>query len=242
MRPFLLLSSRAEDVAVDGEYEAFLRFSGLPRDRLQAIRMEAAHLPSLHLDDYAGVFVGGSPFNSSDPPEAKSAVQQRVEREMAALLDEIVERDFPFFGACYGIGTLGVHQGGVVDRTYAEAIGAIRVTLTDEGRADPVLAGLSPAFDAFVGHKEACRELPPSAVLLATSPTCPVQMFRVKTNVYATQFHPELDVPGLVTRIHVYQHFGYFPPSELEALVARVSPAVITEPGRMLANFVARYG
>ena len=242
MRPFLLLSCRAEDVAADGEYEAFLRFTGLPRERLRAIRMEAAPLPPLDLDDYAGVFVGGSPFNSSDPPESKSAVQHRVEREMGELLDEIVERDFPFFGACYGIGTLGVHQGGIVDRTYAEAIGAVPIRLTDEGRADPVLAGLTPEFDAFVGHKEACRELPSSAVLLASSPACPVQMFRVKTNVYATQFHPELDVPGLITRIHVYQHFGYFPPSELEELIARVSPAVVTEPGRMLANFVARYG
>jgi GMP synthase (glutamine-hydrolysing) len=242
VRPFLLLSCRAEDVAADGEYEAFLRFTGLPRDRLRAIRMEAAPLPPLDLDDYAGVFVGGSPFNSSDPPESKSAVQHRVEREMGALLDEIVDRDFPFFGACYGIGTLGVHQGGIVDRTYAEAIGAVRVCLTDEGRTDPVLAGLTPEFDAFVGHKEACRELPSSAILLASSPACPVQMFRVKTNVYATQFHPELDLPGLITRIHVYQHFGYFPPSELEELIARVSPAVVTEPGRMLANFVERYG
>ena len=242
MRPFLLLSSRAEDVAVDGEYEAFLRFSGLPAERLHSIRMEAAPLPPLRLDDYAGVFVGGSPFNSSDPPESKSAVQQRVEREMGALLDEIVERDFPFLGACYGVGTLGVHQGGIVDRTYAEPIGAVRVRLTEEGLADPVLAGLEPEFDAFVGHKEACRVLPPSAVLLASSSACPVQMFRIKTNVYATQFHPELDVPGLVTRIHVYQHFGYFPPHELEELVVRVTPAVITQPGRMLANFVARYG
>ena len=242
MRPFLLLSSRAEDVAVDGEYDAFLRFSGLSSGRLHSIRMEAAPLPPLRLDDYAGVLVGGSPFNSSDPPELKSDVQQRVEREMAALLDEIVARDFPFFGACYGIGTLGVHQGGVVDRRYAEPIGAVRVRLTDEGRADAVLAGVEPEFTAFVGHKEACAELPSSAVLLASSAACPVQMFRVKTNVYATQFHPELDVPGLITRIHVYQHFGYFPPSELEELVARVSPAVVTEPGKMLANFVARYG
>jgi GMP synthase (glutamine-hydrolysing) len=42
--------------------------------------------------------------------------------------------------------------------------------------------------------------------------------------------------------VHVYQHAGYFPPSELEALIARLTPAVVTEPGRMLANFVARYG
>jgi GMP synthase (glutamine-hydrolysing) len=240
--PFLLLSSRAEDLAADDEYEAFLRVTGLPAERLRRIRMEAAPLPAIELDDYAGIFVGGGPFDSSDPPLAKSAVQHRVERELGLLLDEIVARDFPFFGACYGVGTLGVHQGGVIDRTYAEPISAVRVRLTEAGLADPVLAGMAGEFDAFVGHKEACSVLPPSAVLLASSAACPVQMFRVRTNLYATQFHPELDLPGLLTRVRIYQHAGYFPPAELDDLIDRLMPSVVTEPGRMLANFVARYG
>jgi GMP synthase (glutamine-hydrolysing) len=242
VRPFLLLSSRAEDVAADGEYEAFLRFTGLAPDELRRVRMEAAPLPDLDLDDYSGVLVGGGPFNSSDPPAEKSAVQHRVEKELAGLLDEIVARDYPFFGACYGVGTLGVHQGGIIDRTYAEPISSVRVQLTEAGVVDPILAGMAGEFDAFVGHKEACSVLPPSAVLLATSESCPVQMFRVGQNLYATQFHPELDVPGIVTRVHVYQHAGYFPPDEMDELIARITPAVVTEPGRMLANFVARYG
>jgi GMP synthase (glutamine-hydrolysing) len=66
-------------------------------------------------------------------------------------------------------------------------------------------------------------------------------MFRVKNNLYATQFHPELDLPGLLTRVRIYQHAGYFPPAELDDVVARLAPAVVTEPGRMLANFVVRY-
>jgi len=242
VRPFLLLSSRAEDLAADGEYEAFLRCTGLAAGELERVRMEAGPLPHIDLDEWSGIFVGGGPFNSSDPPELKSAAQRRVEGEMGALLDEVVARDFPFLGACYGVGTLGVHQGGVVDRTYAEPISAVQVRLSDAGRTDPVLAGMPGEFTAFVGHKEACRVLPPTAVLLASSPACPVQMFRVKNNVYATQFHPELDVDGLITRVHVYQHAGYFPPEERDALIASLEPAVVTEPGRMLANFVARFG
>jgi GMP synthase (glutamine-hydrolysing) len=241
VRPFLLLSTRAEDLAADEEYEAFLRVTGLPPQLLRRVRVEAAPLPPLDLDDYAGIFVGGGPFNSSDPPLEKSAVQHRVEQDFRTLLDEVVARDFPFFGACYGVGTLGVHQGGVVDRTYAEPVGGVRVQLTEDGLADPVLAGMPAEFDAFVGHKEACRVLPPTAVLLATSAACPVQMFRVQRNLYATQFHPELDVDGLVARVRVYQHAGYFPPDELEELIARIRPTVVTEPARMLANFVGRY-
>jgi GMP synthase (glutamine-hydrolysing) len=135
-----------------------------------------------------------------------------------------------------------VHQGGIVDRTHAEPISAVPVTLTEAGLEDPVLAGMPRVFDAFVGHKEACRVLPPSAVLLAGSPACPVQMFRVRTNVYATQFHPELDVAGIVTRVRVYQHAGYFHPEEMNTLIDTLTPAVVTEPGRMLANFARIYG
>jgi len=241
VRPFLLLASRAEDLAAEGEYAAFLRFSGLPSEQLHHIRLEAGPLPDLDLDEYAGIFLGGSPFNSSDPPAAKSPVQRRVEADLAALLDEVVARDFPFFGACYGVGTLGGHQGGVIDRTYSEPLSCVPITLTAEGLADPLLAGMPETFEAFVGHKEACRVLPPSAVLLAGSAACPVQMFRVKSNLYATQFHPELDAPGICARARIYQHYGYFPPDELEELVARLSLGFVTEPGRLLKNFVARY-
>ncbi len=241
VKPFLLLSSRAEDLAADEEYAAFLRLSGLPTADLHRVRMEAGPLPELDLDRYSGIFLGGGPFNSSDPPATKSPVQRRVERELRSLLDEIVDRDFPFLGACYGVGPLGVHQGGIIDGTYAEPVSSIRVSLTAAGLADPILAGMPEQFDAFVGHKEACSVLPPTAVLLATSAQCPVQMFRVKTNIYATQFHPELDVPGIVTRVRVYQHAGYFPPTELQELIARLSVAVVTEPGRIVANFVSCY-
>jgi GMP synthase (glutamine-hydrolysing) len=242
VKPFLLISSRAEDLAAEEEYAAFLACTKLPEERLHRIRIEAAPLPPLRLDDYAGILLGGGPFNSSDPEESKSEVQRRVERELAALLDEVVVRDFPFFGACYGIGTLGVHQGGVVDRTFAEPIAAVEIALTAEGLADPVMDGVPERFDAFVGHKEACRVLPPSAVLLASSAGCPVQMFRVGRNVYATQFHPELDVAGIITRVRVYQHAGYFEPAELNDLIATLTPAVVTEPGRILANFAQRHG
>jgi len=242
VKPFLLLSSRAEDLAADDEYVAFLRETGLSPRHLLRVRMEAAPLPRIDLDDYAGIFVGGGPFNSSDPAELKSPVQHRVEREISALLDEVVARDFPFMGACYGVGTLGVHQGGVVDRKYAEPIGSVPVSLTPEGRADPLLDGLPDVFDAYVGHKEACRVLPSTATLLAGSTTCPVQMFRVKRNLYATQFHPELDRAGIITRVHVYRDYGYFPPQEVDELVARLNGTQVTAPTRILANFAAIYG
>ncbi|MFZ3452677.1 glutamine amidotransferase [Arthrobacter sp. 7Tela_A1] len=241
MKPFLLLASRAEDDAAEEEYESYLQFGGLRPAELHRVRLEAAPLPDIDLDQYSGIIIGGSPFNSSDPDESKTPLQLRVEKELSALLDRVVARDFPFLGACYGVGTLGRHQGAVVDRQFGEAIGAVPVTLTADGRADPLLAGLPGTFDAFVGHKEAVSKLPAHAVNLAGSPTCPVQMFRVRTNLYATQFHPELDVAGLLTRISVYRNAGYFPPEEAEAVMDSVRPAKVDAPPAILRNFTARY-
>lgn len=241
MKPFLLLASRAEDDAAEDEYAAYLRYGGLDPEQLRRIRLEAAPLPDLDLAAYSGVIVGGSPFTSSDPPDHKSATQHRVERELAGLLDRIVEQDFPFLGACYGVGTLGTHQGAVIDRTFGEPLGGVEIELTDEGISDPVLRGMPRRFTAFTGHKEACTTLPSHAVLLASSQACPVQMFRIKQNLYATQFHPELDVDGLVTRIDIYRHAGYFPPESAEELMAAARRFTITEPMTILKNFVARY-
>lgn len=241
MRPFVLLATRAEDVPADEEYELFLRFSGLQERGLRRIRLEAGPMPELDLDALSGIIVGGGPFNASDPDERKSAVQHRVEAEMDALLDRVVARDFPFLGACYGVGTLGSHQGAVIDRTHAEPISVVPVTLTDEGAADPLFAGMPRTFQAFVGHKEAIRSLPPHLTLLAGSPGCPVQAFRAGRHVYATQFHPELDVDGITTRIHAYAGYGYFGDGELEPTLRAVRTAPVTETPRMLRTFVERY-
>jgi GMP synthase (glutamine-hydrolysing) len=242
MRPFLLLATRADDAVADAEYAAFLRLGGLSESQLERVRLEAAPMPEIDLDLYSGVIMGGGPFNASDPGDGKGAVQKRVEAETSALLDSIVARDFPFLGACYGIGTLGLHEGGVVDRRYGEEAGAVGISLTEAGRDDPLFDGVPDRFDAFVGHKEACSALPPGAVLLATSERCPVQAFRVRKNLYATQFHPELELDDFVERVHIYRNEGYFPADEVERTIelARRAPAIMW-PGRVLANFVTRY-
>jgi GMP synthase (glutamine-hydrolysing) len=241
-RPFLLLSVRAEDAAADDEYAAMMRFSGLDERSLPRIRMDREPLGSVDLDDWSGIVLGGGPYNVSDPLADQSPEQRRVESELLALLDAIVARDFPFLGCCYGIGMLGAQSGATVDRTYAEPIGSVPVSLTAAGHADPLLAGLPDVFEAFVGHKEAIRTLQSDAVVLASSPDCPVQAFRVGRHVYATQFHPELDVAGICTRIDVYKHYGYFVPEAADALKDSVRRSHVTHPPAILRNFVRLFG
>ena len=241
MKPFLLLAVRADDAAADNEYESFLACAGLHERDLRRHRLEQRPLGKVDLPDWSGIFLGGGPFNASDPEGSKSPVQRRVEADLRELFDKVVSADFPFLGACYAIGTLGGHQGAVVDRRYAEPIGAAPVALTREGRRDPLLAGLPATFDAFVGHKEAISRRPDHTVLLASSPSCPVQAFRVGSAVYATQFHPELNAAGLCTRIEVYKHAGYFDPAQAGELKAQAHRSNVTHPPAILRRFVRRY-
>jgi GMP synthase (glutamine-hydrolysing) len=241
MRPFLFLGTRAEDDVAAAEYEAVLRFSGLDEGDVRRVRLEERELGNVELGDWSGIVLGGSPYNISDPDELKSPAQHRVEAELRGLAARVLAEDFPFLGACYGIGTLGTLEGGRVDRAYGEPIGPVSVRLTEAGRHDPLLGVLPQSFDAFVGHKEAVSRMPHGAILLASSAGCPVQAFRLGSNVYATQFHPELDVPALLRRISVYRHHGYFDPVEVETVLERARRGVVTEPPRLLARFVELY-
>ncbi len=244
MKPFLILQLRPETEASDDEYQAILAKGGLTEAETHRIRLDQEDLPAdLSLDAYAGVIVGGGPGCVSDDPETKDPVEARIEAEILALMPEIVRRDFPYMGCCYGIGILGHHlaPGSVNKDNYGEQVSAVPCTVTDAGRADPVLAGIDTHFDAFVGHKEAMQTLPEGAVHLVEGQTCPFQMIRYGQNVYATQFHPEADGEGFKTRIRIYRTKGYFPPEDADALIEMCQAANVHMPEKILRNFVARY-
>jgi GMP synthase (glutamine-hydrolysing) len=240
MKTFLLLQLRPEKETADNEYEAFMRFGGLGEHEITRVRADKG-LPDIDLTKHAAILVGGSPYDVSLPNEEKGDDQKRVEAGFKELFDRVVPNDFPFLGACSGNGLLGSYCGAQITRTYAEPVGGVDITITEEGREDPLLSGLPKTFRALVGHKEACEDTPPGAVLLASAPTCPVQMFRLGKNVYATQFHPEADGTVFVVRINVYKHHGYFPPEEAEALIARVQDEKTPVANTLLKRFVERY-
>jgi GMP synthase (glutamine-hydrolysing) len=242
-KPFLILQLRPEAEAADDEFAAILRKAGLTPDEAHRIRLDQQRLPNdLLLHDHAGVIVGGGPGCVSDAPEEKSPIEARIEADVLSLMPQITERDFPFLGCCYGIGILGKHLDGAVGKgRYGEPVGTSDCSLTDAGRADPLLADMPDRFQAFVGHKEALEALPEGCAHLVHSPACPFQMVRYGRHVYATQFHPEADAQGFETRIKIYRHRGYFPPETAEDLIAMCRAAEVHAPERILRNFVKRY-
>ena len=213
---------RPEDETTRSEFEAFLRVGGLLPHEVHRIRLEKEPIPEIDIHDYSAIIVGGSPFDVSIPEEKKSLVQKRIEQFFIGLLDQVVPEDFPFLGACSGNGHLGKYCGATISNTYAETLGNVYVS-------------------AFVGHKEACDHTPLGAELLITSKACPVQMFRIKKNIYATQFHPEADAKEFILRIKVYKYSGYFPPGQAGELINTLKDSKAPVPNEILRRFVNRF-
>lgn len=239
-KKILIVQIRPEDEAADNELEAFIEFGDLDIADIHRVQLDRGPLPKINLDNYYAVVVGGGPLNVSDTK--KSEMQIHLEKQLTLLLNEIITRDFPYLGACYGLGAMVNHLGGLVSKErYSEDVGAIDVQLTEEGKRDPLLSGLPSIFRALGGHKEACQSVPGDVKVLASSQDCPIQMVRLKNNIYATQFHPELDTKGIVLRINVYKNAGYFPPEEAQPLIDQVKSEKITVPTEIFSRFIAKY-
>ena len=241
MKPFLILGIRPEKAASDNEFEAFLQHGGLSEKDVHRIEIINDDLPEINLDDYSGIIVGGGPPCVMDHDKEPNVI--RFEKQLEQLFEKVYKEDFPFLGACYGICFVANLLGGVVAKytSYSEDVEGLDIYLTDEGKKDPLTKNLEPKFRAFAGHKESCMAPPKEAVVLAKSDKCPNHMFRIKKNIYTTQFHPELDVPGMKVRIDIYKGYGYFPEEEAGALWDALKNEKIVEPMKILKGFVERY-
>ena len=240
-KPFLIIQLRPEDETADNEFESIKFYGGLTDDEVTRLRAEKIGLADIDLDKIGAIIVGGSPFNVSTADAEKSEIQRTIEADFNKLFDDIMERDFPFLGCCSGSGLLGSYCGASISRKYGEPVGGVDISLTDAGKQDPLLSGFPDSFRVLCGHKEACDSVPAGSVLLATNSTSPVQMFRLKRNIYATQFHPEGDARGFIVRIHVYKDYGYFPPESAQDLIEAVENEHTPEAQLILKRFVDIY-
>jgi GMP synthase (glutamine-hydrolysing) len=95
----------------------------------------------------------------------------------------------------------------VTDRARAE-VGTLWLDVTDEGKQDPVFEPLGDRFQVQIGHEDIVTRLPEGATLLASSTTVEIEAFCfAEQNIYCTQFHPELDRDGIITRIAQYPSY-----------------------------------
>jgi GMP synthase-like glutamine amidotransferase len=107
------------------------------------------------------------------------------------LVREAVEAGRPFLGVCLGVQLLAAALEAEVYAADRPEVGLLEVELTDEGRADPLFAGLADPLVSFQWHGDTF-DLPGGAVRLARSDAIPNQAFRWGERAYGVQFHLEV--------------------------------------------------
>ena len=141
---------------------------------------------------------------------------------------ELIERDRPVFGSCWGHQFLAAVTGcSVIEDEDRSEIGSIPIRLTAAGLADPVFEGFPESFHVQLGHKDRVADLGPGWVDLAVSELCPNQAIRLSGKpVYGTQFHSEMNEDRLRERLEVYVD-SYVPDrEEFLEIIKKLRPSV----------------
>jgi GMP synthase (glutamine-hydrolysing) len=119
------------------------------------------------------------------------------------LVTDLLERRVPVLGVCLGSELLAEVAGGPPRRSSRPEIGWVRIELSEDGAADPVLGELPSEFEGFVWHSYEW-ELPPGAVALASSEVC-LQAFRLgDAPGWGIQFHAEVTRDNILKWLEGY--------------------------------------
>lgn len=135
--------------------------------------------------EVAGVVVFGGEMNADEVDRYPFLSQERD------LLREAVAADTPVLGVCLGGQLLARAQGAKVAPAPVPELGFFPLSVTEEGRRDPLLSAFSDGDPVFEWHRDAF-DLPRGATLLATGRSGEAQAYRAAPLAWGVQFHPEV--------------------------------------------------
>jgi GMP synthase (glutamine-hydrolysing) len=175
-----LLVLRHEAFEHLGLFARTLAAQGISFDYLDLER----HMPEhMTITNYEGIVIMGGPMSANDtlPGLAKEL----------RIIEQALERNMPMLGICLGSQLIAKASGARVYRNAALEIGWEAVHFTEAGQRDPLFCGIAAATRFFHWHGETF-DLPQGAEWLAWSEKCRHQAYRLGSNVYGLQFHPEV--------------------------------------------------
>jgi GMP synthase (glutamine-hydrolysing) len=167
------------------------------------------------LEGYNGLVVLGGPMSVNHVER-----HPHLGTEMR-LIEQALQKDLPVLGICLGAQLIAKTLGSRVYPNDEKEIGWYDVSPTEMARSDPVAAHFREREKLFQWHGDTF-DIPEGAVHLASSPLCANQAFRYGSNVYALQFHLEVDEPMIERWLTVPMHVR-----EIKSLDGKIDPQTI---------------
>jgi GMP synthase (glutamine-hydrolysing) len=196
----------------------------------EVLDMPGHELRSFDPGDWAGLVVLGGPMNVDEVDRYPFLADE------VRWLGQSVAAGIPVLGICLGAQLLAKASGARVYPNAVKEIGWYNVDWTGNAAVDTLFAGYGASSEVFQWHGDTF-DLPQNATLLAASPQCRNQAFRVGKSAYGLQFHIEVTAPIIAEWLEEPGNCGELagldyidPPAILAATPARL-PAM-TELGR----------
>ena len=186
----LLQARNLEDPVREEERQSFASKTGLPLESIVPHDLLFGPPSLRQVKQFDAVMVGGSGdyyVSKRSLPEFDAQLE---------LLTGVAATGFPMFASCFGFQMLVQALGGAIvhDPVNVE-VGTYDLQLTPAGKEDPLMSRLPSVFAAQLGRKDRADRLPHGVLHLASSQRSQYQSFRIPGQpIWATQFHPELDL------------------------------------------------
>lgn len=165
-----------------GTFGGFLKGHGFTLDDIDLSKGNPCPAAA---DGYEVTLVMGGPMNVYEEDKHPFLADE------LRLLKDAIKKNRKVIGFCLGGQMIARALGAKVTQNPIKEIGWMPVTLTDDGKREPLLAGLPETITVFQWHGDTFA-IPKGAAHLARSEACANQAFR-HGNMLALQFHPEVE-------------------------------------------------
>jgi len=175
-----------QHVAVEhpGILRDFLKADGIAWDPVELD--EGQPIPDFRA--YDALWVMGGPMDVWDVEDNPWLISEK-----RAIRQWVRDLKKPFLGICLGHQLLADAMGGTCGPQRPAEVGILDVSLTEDGKRDPVFGRQPATAKALQWHGVRVAQPPEDAVVLASSPACRVQAMRVGACAWSAQYHVELE-------------------------------------------------
>ena len=145
-----------------------------------------------------GIILAGSPESTIDAGSPRAP-------------EVVFNLGVPVLGICYGMQTMAMQMGGLVEGSNVREFGYAQVKVCGDSRLlqdvkDHVDHDGSALLDVWMSHGDKVTKMPEGFHLLASTPSCPIAgMYNDTRKLYGVQFHPE--VTHTLQGKRIYEHF-----------------------------------